>query len=62
MECRLKNNPFVKVSCNFSRVQVDEKIYQELETVIEEINRQDLTAFVVESALKLAVPVNQWNY
>ncbi|QEI39760.1 hypothetical protein BMF77_00313 [Dolichospermum sp. UHCC 0315A] len=31
VECRLKNNPFVKVSCNFSRGQVDEKIYQELE-------------------------------
>jgi molecular chaperone DnaK len=34
VECRLKNNPFVKVSCNFSRGQVDEKIYQELEFAI----------------------------
>lgn len=50
------------MSCNFSRGQIDKKIYQELETAIEEINRQDLTAFGVESALKLAVPVNQWNF
>ena len=59
MTATLKNNPSVKVSCNFSRGRVDEKIYQELEEAIAELNRQDLTAFGVESALKLAVPVVQ---
>lgn len=59
MTATLKSNPSVKVSCNFSRGRVDEKIHQELEAAIEELNRQDLTAFGVESALKLAVPVVQ---
>ena len=36
---------------------MDEKIYQELEVAIDELNRQDLTTFGGESALKLAVLV-----
>lgn len=59
MTAILKNNPSVKVSCNFSRGGADEKIYKELEEAIEELNHQNLTAFGVEEALKLAVPVVQ---
>ncbi|MFM2061265.1 MAG: hypothetical protein RLZZ507_935 [Cyanobacteriota bacterium] len=59
MTAALKNDPAVRVSCIFSRGRADEKIYQELEAAIEEINHQHLTAFGVEEALKLAVPVVQ---
>ncbi|MBD2293500.1 Hsp70 family protein [Anabaena sphaerica FACHB-251] len=59
MTATLKNDPYVRVSCIFSRGRADEKIYQELEAAIEEINHQNLTAFGVEEALKLAVPVVQ---
>ena len=55
----LKNDPSVSASCTFTRGWSDEKIYQELEQVIEELNAQNLTAFGVEEALKLAVPVVQ---
>lgn len=59
MTATLKNDPSVKVSCNFSHGRADEKIYKELEMAINELNKQDLTAFGVEEALKLAVPVVQ---
>ncbi|TAE58094.1 MAG: Hsp70 family protein [Nostocales cyanobacterium] len=57
MTATLKNDPSVRVSCVFSRGRADEKIYQELETGIKELNNQNLTAYGVEEALKLAVPV-----
>lgn len=59
MTATLKNDPSVRVSCIFSRGRSDEKIYQELEKSIEAINQQNLTAYGVEEALKLAVPVVQ---
>lgn len=59
MTATLKNDPAVRVSCIFSRGRADEKIYQELEKAIEEINHQNLTTFGLEEALKLAVPVVQ---
>ncbi len=59
MMATLKNKPTVNVSCLFSRGRADEKIYKELEEVIAELNNQDLTAFGVEEAMKLAVPVVQ---
>lgn len=55
----LKNDPSISVSCTFSRGRSDEKIYKELQQAIEDINGQNLTAFGVEEALKLAVPVVQ---
>ncbi|NET02429.1 MAG: Hsp70 family protein [Sphaerospermopsis sp. SIO1G1] len=57
MTATLKNDPSVRVSCVFSRGRADEKIYQELENGIKELNDQSLTAYGVEEALKLAVPV-----
>ncbi len=59
MTATLKNDPAVKVSCTFSRGHSDEKIYQELEEAIADLNNQDLTAIGVEAALGLAVPVVQ---
>ncbi|WP_329608375.1 Hsp70 family protein [Nostoc sp. CMAA1605] len=59
MTATLKNDPSVKVSCTFSRGKPDEKIYQELEATIADLNSQDLTQLGVEEALKLAVPVVQ---
>ncbi|MGK7874384.1 MAG: Hsp70 family protein [Xenococcaceae cyanobacterium] len=54
----LKNDPSVKVSCTFSRGRSDEKIYNELDQAIEELNQaNNLTIFGVELAFKLAVPV-----
>lgn len=55
----LKNDSSVKVSCSFSRGRSDEKINGDLEQAIEDLNAQGLTAFGVEEALKLAVPVVQ---
>ncbi len=55
----LKNDPSISVSCTFSRGWSDEKNYKELEQAIEDLNAQGLTAFGVEEALKLAVPVVQ---
>lgn len=55
----MKNDPSVSVSCTFSRGWSDEKNYKELEQAIEDLNAQGLTAFGVEEALKLAVPVVQ---
>jgi molecular chaperone DnaK len=59
MTATLKNDPSVRVSCVFSRGRADEKIYQQLEQAIDELNDQNLTAYGVEEALKLAVPVVQ---
>jgi molecular chaperone DnaK len=59
MTATLKNDPANKVSCTFSRGRADEKIYQELEFAIADVNNQDLTQLGVEEALKLAVPVVQ---
>jgi molecular chaperone DnaK len=59
MTATLKNDPAVRVSCVFSRGRADEKIYQQLEAAIHELNGQNLTAYGVEEALKLAVPVVQ---
>ncbi|MBD2386402.1 Hsp70 family protein [Cylindrospermum sp. FACHB-282] len=59
MTATLKNDPAVRVSCIFSRGRSDERIYQELEEAIAELNHQDLTELGVEAALKLAVPVVQ---
>ncbi|TAF08713.1 MAG: Hsp70 family protein [Nostocales cyanobacterium] len=59
MTATLKNDPSVRVSCIFSRGRADEKIYQKLEAEIEQLNHQNLTAYGVEEALKLAVPVVQ---
>lgn len=55
----LKNDPSISISCTFSRGRSDEKIYQELQQAIDELNDQDLTAIGVEEALKLALPVVQ---
>jgi len=55
----LKNDPSVRVSSTFSRGGSDEKIYQELENAIAELNTQNLTEVGVEEALKLVVPVVQ---
>jgi molecular chaperone DnaK len=55
----LKNDPAVSVSCTFSRGRSDEKIYQELQQAIAELNKLGLTSVGVEEALKLAVPVVQ---
>ena len=55
----LKNDPAVRVSCTFSRGRSDEKINQDLEQTIEELNAQRLSTYGVEEALKLAVPVVQ---
>ncbi|MBF2017297.1 MAG: Hsp70 family protein [Rivularia sp. T60_A2020_040] len=55
----LKNDPSVSVSHTFSRGNSDEKIYQDLETAIAELNNQSLTEFGVEEALRLSVPVVQ---
>lgn len=55
----LKNDPSVRVSSTFSRGGSDEKIYQELEDAIAELNTQNLTEAGVEEALKLVVPVVQ---
>ncbi|WP_353928987.1 Hsp70 family protein [Okeanomitos corallinicola TIOX110] len=57
MTATLKNDPSIRVSCIFSRGRADEKIYQELEAAIDVLNDQNLTAYGVEEALKLAVPV-----
>jgi molecular chaperone DnaK len=59
MTATLKNDPSERVSCTFSRGRSDEKIYQELEEAIAELNNQELTDFGVEEALKLALPVVQ---
>ncbi|MBD2693754.1 Hsp70 family protein [Anabaena catenula] len=59
MTATLKNAPGVKVSCTFSRGRSDERIYQDLEDAIAQLNHQNLTIFGVEEALKLAVPVVQ---
>ncbi|WP_071190681.1 Hsp70 family protein [Trichormus sp. NMC-1] len=59
MTATLKNAPAVKVSCTFSRGRSDERIYQDLEDAIAQLNHQNLTIFGVEEALKLAVPVVQ---
>ncbi|WP_016951758.1 Hsp70 family protein [Anabaena sp. PCC 7108] len=59
MTATLKNTPTVKVSCTFSRGRSDERIYQDLEDAIAQLNHQNLTTFGVEEALKLAVPVVQ---
>ncbi|BAY27694.1 heat shock protein Hsp70 [Calothrix sp. NIES-2100] len=59
MTATLKNDPSERVSCTFSRGRSDEKIYQELEAAIVELNDQDLTDLGVEEALKLALPVVQ---
>ncbi|MBD2354918.1 Hsp70 family protein [Tolypothrix sp. FACHB-123] len=59
MTATLKNDPSERVSCTFSRGGSDEKIYQELETAIAELNDQDLTDLGVQEALKLALPVVQ---
>jgi molecular chaperone DnaK len=59
MTATLKNDPSERVNCTFSRGRSDEKIYQELEAAIAELNDQDLTDFGVEEALKLALPVVQ---
>lgn len=59
MTATLKNDPSERVSCTFSHGRPDERIYQELEGAIAELNEQDLTQFGVEEALKLAVPVVQ---
>jgi molecular chaperone DnaK len=59
MTATLKNDPSVRVSCIFSRGRADEKIYHQLESAINELNHQNLTAYGVEEALKLAVPVVQ---
>lgn len=53
----LKNDPSVSVGCTFSRGHSDEKIYQELQQAIDNLNAQDLTAVGAEEALRLAVPV-----
>ncbi|MGB3204041.1 MAG: Hsp70 family protein [Crinalium sp.] len=55
----LKNNPSVKVSCSLSRGKVDEKISQEIEQVISEVNSSNLTVFGAEEVLKKIVPVVQ---
>ncbi len=55
----LKNDPSVKVSCTFSRGRADEKIYQQLEDTIAELNNQNLTSAGVEEALHSAVSVVQ---
>ncbi|MBD2196030.1 MULTISPECIES: Hsp70 family protein [Calothrix] len=59
MTATLKNDPSERVSCTFSRGGSDEKIYQELESTIAELNDQDLTDIGVQEALKLALPVVQ---
>ncbi|WP_066423640.1 Hsp70 family protein [Anabaena sp. 4-3] len=59
MTATLKVDPAMKVSCTFSHGEADEKIYQELEATIAELNNQELTQVGVEAALKLAVPVVQ---
>ncbi|MEA5576815.1 Hsp70 family protein [Anabaena sp. UHCC 0451] len=59
MTATLKNDPSIRVSCIFSRGRADEKIYQELEQEIDKLNHQNLTAYGVEEAMKLAVPVVQ---
>ena len=53
----LKNDPAVKASCTFSRGRSDEKVYRDLKEAIAELNKMNLTAYGVEEALKLAVPV-----
>ena len=57
MTATLKNDPSVRVSCTFSRGRSDEKIYQELEEAIAQLNDLNLTSVGVEEALRLAVPV-----
>lgn len=57
MTATLKNDPSVRVSCTFSRGRSDEKIYQELESAIAQLNDINLTSVGVEEALRLAVPV-----
>lgn len=57
MTATLKNDPSVRVSCTFSRGRSDEKIYQELEEAIAQLNDINLTSMGVEEALRLAVPV-----
>lgn len=59
MSATLKNDPSERVTCTFSRGRSDEKIYQELEEAIAQLNDQQLTNIGVEAALKLAVPVVQ---
>ncbi|MEJ1931560.1 Hsp70 family protein [Nostoc sp. NIES-2111] len=59
MTATLKNDPSERVSCTFSHGSPDERIYQELEEAIAELNNQDLTQLGVEEALKLAVPIVQ---
>ncbi|BCL33641.1 Hsp70 family protein [Nostoc sp. MS1] len=59
MTATLKNDPSERVSCTFSHGNPDERIYQELEQAIAELNNQDLTQLGVEEALKLAVPIVQ---
>lgn len=53
----LKNDPSVSVSCTFSRGRSDEKVYRDLKQAIANLNEMNLTAYGVEEALKLAVPV-----
>lgn len=55
----LKNDPSVSVSCTFSRGRSDEKIYQELEQAIADLNALNLPGATIEEAMKLAVPVVQ---
>ncbi|MGI2906475.1 Hsp70 family protein [Tolypothrix sp. VBCCA 56010] len=57
MTATLKNDPSVRVSCTFSRGRSDEKIYQELESAIAQLNDINLTSVGVEEALRLAVSV-----
>jgi len=53
----LKKEPYTSVSCKFSRGGSDEKIYKELKQTIAKLNEMNLTAYGVEEALNLAVPV-----
>lgn len=53
----LRNDPSVKVSRSFSRGKSDEVIFDELESVIAQLNNGGYAAFAVEETLKQALPV-----